>query len=188
MAEQPREQTNGRAYIEACAPAFLPWYEMRNWRLSREWLAAHADLITPEVAGDLLRAAGTARAREEDDNADDLALHAKLLDQARHLGVDTAYRLLIGAEAFHDPNAPTQLALLAQIREWMNTPNWIESRVYLAGHLAIVSDEGVKLIRDSYHLLTDAEERATIREHLGILRLVREHGVTEGYRRFLLAR
>lgn len=188
MAEQTREEASGRAYIEVCAPAFLPWYEMRNWRLSREWLAAHTDLITPDVAGEVLRAAGTARAREEHENADELALHAKLLDHARHLGVDTAYRLLIGPEAFHDPNAPTQLALLGQIREWMNLPSWIESRVYLAGHLAIVSDEGITLIRDSYRLLPDAGERATIREHLGILRLVREHGIIEGYQRFLLAR
>ena len=70
----------------------------------------------------------------------------------------------------------------------MNTATWIESRAYLSAHLAIISDDGVAAIRDAYHTLTDEGERATIREHLGLLRLVREYGITEAYRRSLMDR
>ena len=41
-------------------------------------------------------------------------------------------------------------------------------------------------MRMAYHSLQDDEERATIRDHLEILRLVREYGLFEGYQRFTL--
>jgi hypothetical protein len=177
-----------RPYVEKDTPDLVTWIEMRNWRLSREWLSAHKNVLTPHAAGAMLRAAAVARAQQEHGAADDLALYAQLLDYAEYFSVDEAYQKLVGDEAFQDANMPSQTALLAQIREWMNAVNWAESRAYLEDHLAIISTEADSLIRAVYHELGDGDERATVREHLSILRLVREYGVTEGYQRFMLER
>lgn len=188
MTEQPAIVSDCLPYVEKDAPEFVAWVEMRNWRLSREWLNAHTRLITPRVAGNMLRAAGAARARGERETANSLALYAHLLDYALHISVDAAYEKLVGDEALEDADPPTQAVLLTQIRDWMNTVTWGESRAYLEGHLAIISVEAESLIRDTYHQLGDGDERATIREHLSILRLVREYGITQGYQRFMLER
>ncbi|HEX9038498.1 MAG TPA: hypothetical protein VF808_16060 [Ktedonobacterales bacterium] len=188
MAELPKGSAAGKAYVEENAPPLVAWYGMPNWRLSREWLNAHPHLLTSQVAGALLRAAGTARGRGEQESADDLALHAQLLDNALHLGIDVAYRALIGPDAFQDTAAPSETALMTQIREWMNTTHWAESRAYLEAHLALISTESDALIRETYHQLHDEDERATFREHLSLLRLVREHGIAGGYQRFMLER
>jgi hypothetical protein len=186
MPGRSKDPVNGRPYVEASAPEFVAWYEARNWRISREWLSAHVGLITPVAAGSLLRAAGTARSQNEPEIADELALHARLLDLSQHHGIDDAYRSLIGNEAFKDPDTPSRTELMALIREWINTPSWGESRIYLGAHPSIISDEGAALLRTAYHSLQDDEERATIRNHMEILRLVREYGLIEGYQRFTL--
>lgn len=186
MADETKVMRDVRPYMEKAAPDLVTWIEMRNWRLSREWLNAHKGVLTPHAAGAMLRAAGEARAQQEHGAADALARYAHLLDYAQYFSVDEAYHKFVGDEAFHDASMPGQAALLAHIREWMNTVNWAESRAYLEKHLAIISDEAEALIREVYHELGDGDERATIREHLSILRLVREYGLVEGYQRFML--
>lgn len=186
MPGNEKNPTDGFAALEMLAPEFMPWYEARSWRISREWLNAHQRLITPTAASNLLRAAGAARSGAMPAAADELTLHARLIDMSLHQGVDAAYRALIGNDAFKDPNAPSRTELMAQVRDWMNTPTWGESRAYLGVHHAIISDEGDALMRMAYHSLQDDEERATVRDHLELLRLVREYGIFEGYQRFTL--
>ncbi len=187
MPGKPKDPFGCYVYFKVSAPELLPWYETRSWRLSREWLNAHTGLITPAAASALalLGVADSVRTSAEAAIDDELLLHARLLESSLGENVDAAYRALIGDEAFHEPNAPDHAELMRLMREWMNTPNWGESKAYLGIHHTIICDEAAALMQMSITTLPDEEDRAIARDHLKILRLVREYGIFEGYQRFV---
>jgi uncharacterized protein YjbI with pentapeptide repeats len=97
--------------VEKLPEILRAWYRTPSWPASRRWLVDHLSDIPPDGPALLDAAAEQARsAGGDEDGADSLAGHAELLREARRVGVDAAYRAMIGEHAF--PISPERQAEL----------------------------------------------------------------------------
>ncbi|MDQ3989254.1 MAG: tetratricopeptide repeat protein, partial [Actinomycetota bacterium] len=95
-------------------------------------------------------------------------------------GVERTWR------AVHGSDPPEWLALTDEqidaVIEWINTPNWAESKEHLAAHAGELQGRPASVALDELRLL-DADQAD---RHRQLLTLVREHGIEQAYRPLLL--
>jgi len=186
------EVAQAEAFVAALPAAAQMWYHAPNWLVSRLWLAAHLAELPPETHAQLADAAGQLRAMGADSAAKTVERHARLLDAARRVGVDTAYREVVGDEAFGestvDENSTNDIAALKRIFDaviaWIETPNWSASRDYLITHPELLDDEAEAILARMYEVETeqrDQRDRQVIVDHQRLLRDARQLGVEAAY-------
>jgi hypothetical protein len=181
-------QTTTQETLLAGLPDILKvWYRTPSWPASRRWLTEHLDELPPD-APEQLDTAARAQDSELPQAAAALERHAALLREARATGVDSAYRAIVGDDAFADEDEATAnlAALISLLQDWLNTPNWDASRAFLAAH----ADE--LLTADAEALLTlmsesedDHDLQAVLEDHASIIEDARQDGIDAAYTEFL---
>lgn len=101
----------------------------------------------------------------------------------RFQGIDPAS--LATAEVTQQANPRATADLLIA---WMRTPDWRSSREFLTEHQELLTRGVDGILAALAEQQDDARARQAVIEHLRLVELCREHGIEEGYHRFLAER
>jgi hypothetical protein len=183
---------NAQATSQEALLAGLPdilkiWYKTPSWPASRRWLSEHLDELPPDAPEQFESAA---RAQESDLPQATAALqrHAALLREARATNVDSAYYAIIGNDAFAEEDEATAslAALVSLLQDWLNTPDWNASRIFLAAHAAeLLTDDAEALLTLMSESEDDHDLQEILEDHANIIEGARQDGVDAAYEEFL---
>ncbi|HLY30335.1 MAG TPA: hypothetical protein VKQ36_04875, partial [Ktedonobacterales bacterium] len=183
---------HAEALVDAMPRPLQAWYHTPNWYASRLWLAQHHSEFPRDSIEVFAAATRQARQNGAEMAARSLERHAQLLIEATRTGVDSAYRAIIGAEAFTPPSPQSQagssdVALdeaaighyFDLLVAWIETPDWGSSRQFLYAHPDLLSDTAEAVLEQMYEIET--KDRPIIEEHQHLLRAARRHGIDAAY-------
>lgn len=162
------------------------WYQAPTWSASRRWLTAHISALPPD-APDQFEAAARVHETDQPDAAAALKQHATLLRQARATDIESAYRAIIGDEAFA-PESEEELAaerlteLGDLLEDWFDTPDWDASRAFLAAHAdQLLTDDAETVLSLLSDNEDDADTQEILEDHLILIQDAREVGIDAAY-------
>lgn len=172
------------------SPLLAEWFATESWPESRAWLQAHLGDLPADAPAVLRAVADEVRAEGDEVGAESLERHASLVEQSRQEGVDSAYRAIVGGDAFGEgASVPIDLARLVavgqQVQEWIRTPNWGASREYLSAHPDILTETGATALGMLHGAQETDASRQIIADHQRLWADARARSVDAAYESFL---
>ncbi|GEM_PF-4214903 len=176
------------ALVEEMPRPLKLWYHTPSWYASRMWLMQHHREFPRNSIEIFAQASHQARTHGFEMAAHLLRRHEQLLVEATQTGIDSAYRSIIGDEAFTPPS-PTQSGesldedaighYFDLLLAWLETPDWGTSRQFLHAHPELLSDVAEAVLEQMYQLGT--KDRPVIEDHQVLLRAARLKGIDQAY-------
>jgi tetratricopeptide (TPR) repeat protein len=155
------------------------WLNIPDWTTSQVYLQEHPRLLgkqAEQVLEQLHQVPSEGEARELP------STRQALLHDARVWGIPgvcTYYQL---AEQVATINAPERELLLQQVQEWLDTPTWEQSQVYLDAHPDLFTSAAEVLLAWLWQVEQTDAARVLLAQHLQLLQRAHIEGSAVAYR------
>lgn len=109
----------------------------------------------------------------------DIAAHVTLLQRCRREGIEVGYRNLGRPDQAASDLDPAIAQLLRTLIEWLLTPTWAASKMFLTEHAgALLNDQAETLLTT---LAQQQPDQAVFADHLVVLHTARSKGIEAAF-------
>jgi CHAT domain/Tetratricopeptide repeat len=162
----------------------ITWLQMPDWETSQTYLETHPRLLTYS-AEQILEALKSVQGNEQAQAM--IVIHQTLLQEARGGGIQAAYQRFLAPELEIRLSDQEQGQLLCQLEEWIMTPDWRQSQMYLETHPGLLTEAAEDLLASLQLGQQTDQVRTTLGQHQQLLRRTREEGITAAYQAVIIS-
>lgn len=148
-----------------------------DWEASKALVTAEPRLLDPAIDHQFEGLISAAQAQQNLQMAHHLQIHRNLLNNARGMGIEAAFRLI--------SEQPDE-ALLTALSAFVGAEDWAASRRVLEANPMLLSTQAESLMEQSIQSYLSQDDQDTayhLSMHLAVLRSAREVGYAEAFRR-----